>query len=550
MTLEDVLALTRRRIGAILCGLLAGIVLSTISLWLTPVTYTASAIAYVRVSVPASGPDQKSADSYYAASQLASQKVKAFVPVFTSESVAQGVIDALGLRTTPAQLARSISAKNEKNALTINVSASAPTAEEAQTIADETIRQADAQIKRLDGADSPIGVALMSSAGLSGATRSPSPAKRVGTGALSGIVVGYVSAFALDVLDRRIRSQSDVASVVDEPVLATIPRSVEMTRRRYSEAPDHRVEEALRKLRTNLRYTNIDKGLHTLVVTSAMQADGKSTVSANLARVMALSGLEVILVEGDLRKPTMSSTFDIDPSHPGLSHLLVGAASLESALVRPSVPGLQVIPAGDTPPNPSELLGSARMSELLTYLAADHVVIVDAPPVLPVTDAVALAENTDGVLLVVRSGRTTEDQLQQAVSSIRQGGGTVLGIALNQVSSSALGRLRYGETVYGYATEYRARPAGPPAPAAAPDAALEDIAESPPRHANRAPGLGGIERLRDAGHAEGAASTAEFIAMLARRRPAASRWSSSEARTWRSRAGALSATSPAITTKA
>lgn len=246
----------------------------------------------------------------------------------------------------------------------------------------------------------------------------------------------------------------------------------------------------------------------------------------------------------------MSSTFDIDPSHPGLSHLLVGAASLESALVRPSVPGLQVIPAGDTPPNPSELLGSARMSELLTYLAADHVVIVDAPPVLPVTDAVALAENTDGVLLVVRSGRTTEDQLQQAVSSIRQGGGTVLGIALNQVSSSALGRLRYGETVYGYATEYRARPAGPPAPAAAPDAALEDIAESPPRHANRAPGLGGIERLRDAGHAEGAASTAEFIAMLARRRPAASRWSSSEARTWRSRAGALSATSPAITTKA
>ena len=281
-----------------------------------------------------------------------------------------------------------------------------------------------------------------------------------------------------------------------------------------------------------------------------MQADGKSTVSANLARVMALSGLEVILVEGDLRKPTMSSTFDIDPSHPGLSHLLVGAASLESALVRPSVPGLQVIPAGDTPPNPSELLGSARMSDLLTYLAADHVVIVDAPPVLPVTDAVALAENTDGVLLVVRSGRTTEDQLQQAVSSIRQGGGTVLGIALNQVSSSALGRLRYGETVYGYASENRARPSGPPAPAAAPDAALEDIAESPPRHASRAPGLGGIERLRDAGHAEAAASTAEFIAMLTRRRPAASRWASSDARTWRSRTNALSAASPAITTKA
>ena len=556
MTLEDILALTRQRIGTILCGFLAGIILSTTYLWLTPVTYTASAIAYVRVSVPSQGADQERTDSYYAASQLASQKVKAFVPVFTSESVAQGVIDALGLRTTPAQLARSISAKNEKNALTINVSASAPTAEEAQTIADETIRQADAQIKRLDGADSPIGVALMSSAGLSGATRSPSPAKHIGIGALAGIVVGYASAFALDALDKRIRSQPDVASVVDEPVLATIPRSVEMTRRRYSETPDHGVEEALRKLRTNLRYTNIDKGIHTLVVTSALQGDGKSTVSANLARVMALSGLDVILVEGDLRKPTMSSTFDIDPSHPGLSHLLVGAVSLESALVHPSVPGLQVIPAGDTPPNPSELLGSDRMSDLLSYLSTDHVVIVDAPPVLPVTDAAALAENTDGVLLVVRSGRTTEDQLRQAASSVRQGGGTILGIVLNQVASSAFDRLRYGETVYGYTTDGR-RPPDPAAPAAAaPDAEPEGLAETPPRHAKRALGPGSAMRLKGTGHAErvehagGAASTAEFIAMLTRRRPAAGRWTSADARTWRSRAGALSTTPPTVTTKA
>lgn len=550
MTLEDILTLTRQRIGAILCGFLAGIILSAISLWLTPVTYTASAIAYVRVSVPSSGTDQRQADSYYAASQLASQKVKAFVPVFTSESVAQGVIDALGLRTTPAQLARSISAKNEKNALTINVTASAPTAEEAQAIADETILQADAQIKRLDGEDSPIGVVLMSSADLSGATRSPSPARRIGIGSLAGIVVGYASAFALDALDKRVRSQSDVASVVDEPILATIPRSAEMARRRYSETPDHRVEESLRKLRTNLRYTNIDKGLHTLVVTSAMQGDGKSTVSANLARVMALSGLDVILVEGDLRKPTMSSTFDIDQGHPGLSHLLVGAVSLESALVQPSVPGLQVIPAGDTPPNPSELLGSERMSDLLSFLANDHVVIIDAPPVLPVTDAVALAENTDGVLLVVRSGRTTEDQLRQAASSIRQGGGTVLGVALNQAPSSAVDRLRYGETVYGYTTDSHVQPSEPAAPAAAPPGAAPGGAAPPPRHANRALGLGPTKHADNAEHAGGAASTAEFVAMLTRRRPGASRWASTDARTWRSRVGTVGTTPPTITTKA
>ncbi|MFC2318582.1 MAG: hypothetical protein ACFNLP_02365 [Segatella oulorum] len=113
MTFEDVLTITRRRLSTILAGLLLGIVLSFIVLWLTPVTYTASAVAYVRVSVPSDGGDQRQTDSYYAASQLASQKVKAFVPVFTSESVAQGVIDALNLRTTPVRLSHSISAKNE-----------------------------------------------------------------------------------------------------------------------------------------------------------------------------------------------------------------------------------------------------------------------------------------------------------------------------------------------------------------------------------------------------------------------------------------------------
>ena len=388
MTFEDVLTITRRRLSTILAGLLLGIVLSFVVLWMTPVTYTASAVAYVRVSVPSDGGDQRQTDSYYAASQLASQKVKAFVPVFTSESVAQGVIDALDLRTTPVRLSHSISAKNEKNALTIDVSASAASAEDAQAIADETIRQADAQIKRLDGEDSPVGVALMSPSRLSGVTRSPSPPKYIGAGVVAGVLIGYSAAFILNALDKRVRSQSDVGSVVDEPVLAIIPRSAEISRSRYTETPDHKVEEALRKLRTNLRYTNIDKGLESVLVTSP-------------------------------------------------------------------VPGLQIIPAGDIPPNPSELLGSTRMSDLLSYLASDHVVIVDAPPVLPVTDAVALAEHTDGVLLVIRSGSTTEDQLRQAAASIRQGGGTVLGIALNQVPSSAFDRLRYGETVYGYAAADR-----------------------------------------------------------------------------------------------
>ena len=96
--------------------------------------------------------------------------------------------------------------------------------------------------------------------------------------------------------------------------------------------------------------------------------------------------------------------------------------------------------AGDSPPNPSELLGSSRLSELVKYLAADHVVIIDAPPVLPVTDAVALAEHVDGMLMIVRAGRTTSDQLRQAMTTLTRGGGKVIGLVLNQVAVSALGK--------------------------------------------------------------------------------------------------------------
>ena len=538
MTFEDVLKLTRQRIGAIAVGLVIGIALSLVSLWLTPITYTASAVAYVRVSVPSDSEDQSRADSYYAASQIASQKVKAFVPVFTSEPVAQGVINTLGLATTPAELSGSITATSEKNALTINVSAVAPTAAEAQAVADETVRQADAQIRRLEGSRSPVGLVLMSPSSMSGATRSPSLPKHLGLGGLGGVVLGYLLAFTRNALDKRVRSQSDVASVVEEPVLAAIPRSASIARDERSEDHDHRAEEALRKLRTNLRYANIDKGLRTLIVSSALQGDGKSTVSANLARVMALSGQDVILMEGDLRRPTMKDTFRMGAHHPGLSQLLVGATSLERALVRTPVAGLQVIPAGDTPPNPSELLGSTRMSELLSYLAADHVVIIDAPPILPVTDAVALAEHADGVLLVVRSGSTTQEQLRQAAPGLKQGGGAVLGVVLNQVPSSGFDRLRYGEDLYGYAATDYAPSSPSPKPPKGPRESVPRIMQEavpdtrgPADSANRTPGAGSDDG------AGSAPSTMDFIAMLERQRPTASRWTPAQAQTWRTRPG-------------
>ena len=400
MTFEELIKLTRRQVVAIAIGLFTGLFLSLVVVWLTPVSYKASADAYVRVTVSQDGEAPQQTDSYYAASQLATQKVKAFVPVFTSDAVAQGVIDSLGLDTTSAELSRSLSATNKNNTLTITVTATASSASEARSIADEVVRQSAEQVKQLEGEDSPVTVVLMSPSSLSATTRSPSVPTYLGGGILGGVLLGYALALGREVWDKRVRSASDIAAVIDRPVLGVIPASNAIAHGQVNADGGPGAEEAFRKLRTNLRYANVDEGVRSFVVTSGVQGDGKSTIAVNLARVMALAGQEVILIEGDLRRPRLKRLFNAGKNRPGLAQLLVGATSLESALVTTPVPGLRVIFAGDSPPNPSELLGSSRLSELVKYLAADHVVIIDAPPVLPVTDAVALAEHVDGMLMI------------------------------------------------------------------------------------------------------------------------------------------------------
>lgn len=449
MSFEDLLKLTRRRIGTILLFVILGIVGAVGVLWTVPVTYTASSTAYVRVAAPSGEDSGANANIYYAASQLASQKVKAFVPVFTTETVAKGAIDKLGLSVSPTDLASRVKATNTPNSLTIDISATAESPELARKIADEIVIQADEQISILEGQNSPVEVVLMSPSSLSSVEVHPSRPRYIVIGLALGLLAGYGVALARSLLDRRIHTAEDVENSFDVPLLGVVPKSSSVKRLEKSSSGDFRAEESLRKLRTNLRYANVDHEMRLIVVSSPMQGDGKSSVSSSLARVIALGGQDVILIDADLRRPTVKDTFGVSGSV-GLSQLLVGAASLDEAMVETSTPGLKVLPGGEIPPNPSELLGSKRMAELLTYLSQDHVVIVDAPPVLPVTDAVVLSKAADGLVMVIQSGRTTEDQLRHAVSNVIQGGGEVAGIVLNCVASSRLDRMRYGDSEYGY----------------------------------------------------------------------------------------------------
>ena len=198
--------------------------------------------------------------------------------------------------------------------------------------------------------------------------------------------------------------------------------------------PRSPISEAYRTLRTNIEFSSFDKKLRTLVVTSASPEEGKSTTLANLAVTMAQSGKKVILVDCDLRKPSQHAVFGLRNDR-GLTSLMIPDADLsQPPLQSTSQEGLQLLTAGPLPPNPSEMLGSRRMEEIIQGLKAlADVVIFDAPPILAVTDAAVLATKVDGVLLVVNAGGTKRDQLQKAHALLKKVNAPIIGAVLNNV---------------------------------------------------------------------------------------------------------------------
>jgi capsular exopolysaccharide synthesis family protein len=196
---------------------------------------------------------------------------------------------------------------------------------------------------------------------------------------------------------------------------------------------------------------NVDKPPRVIVVTSPLPGDGKSTTVANLAIAISAGGQQVVLIDADLRRPTVAKTFNL-VGGAGLTDVLAGRSNVADVLQPWGASGkLLILAAGQIPPNPSELLGSERMHELVASLAEHAIVLIDAPPLLPVTDAAILTHNTDGALIVASVGKTTIDALTKALSNVERANGTVLGIILNRVPRKGAGSSYYG---YRYGGDY------------------------------------------------------------------------------------------------
>ena len=287
----------------------------------------------------------------------------------------------------------------------------------------------------------------------------PTP-RRSGALALAvGLMLGVGFAFLRDYLDDSLRTKEDLEKATDLGVLAIIPAVAGWKRDgppnivTLSE-PTSAPAESYRSLRTSLQFLSLDRPMETIQVTSAAPGDGKTTTVANLAVSLARAGQRVVVLDADLRRPRIHQFFGVN-NGVGLTSVLIGEVPLNEAIQR--VPGesrLALLASGPLPPNPSELLSSKRTASLLTSLreSAD-VVIIDSPPVLPVTDASILAGLVDATVVVATSGRATRRGVHRAVESLRLVGAPIVGAVLNAVRAD--GGAGYGDG-YGYGYSYSA----------------------------------------------------------------------------------------------
>lgn len=258
--------------------------------------------------------------------------------------------------------------------------------------------------------------------------------------AVIGAMLAVGAAFLIEYLDDTVKTADDVDRVAGLSTLGAITRlknaggSHQLIAWLKTKAPE---SEAYRTLRTNIQFSSVDKPVKTLLVTSSSPGEGKSTTTANLAVVLAQTGQKVIVVDTDLRRPVLHRVFDV-PNNTGLTSALLAndTGRVVEHMQATEVDNLTVLTSGPIPPNPSELLGSLRMGALVEALSGQaDIVIFDSPPVLAVTDAVVLARQVDGVLLVVDAGHTKEHALAAAASELQKTGGNVLGVALNRLDS-------------------------------------------------------------------------------------------------------------------
>lgn len=457
MELRDYLRILRQSWVLIVLLTLLGIGAGAAYSIITTPKFSSSAKVFVSTSAGSTVSELQQGNTF------TQQRVKTYADLATTPIVLLPVIEELSLETSAQDLAQQITATAPLDTSLIEITATDADPELAAAVAtavSDSLTQVVQTIEASEAEDgttrSAVKLTLVQHAAVPESPVSPNVPLNVALGGLVGLALGIGIAVLRETLDTRIRNERDVELVTDTPIIGGIvfdPKASERPLIVHADPQSPRAE-SFRTLRTNLYFVDAGRSSRAFVVTSSVESEGKSTTTANLAIALSDAGARVLLVEADLRRPKVAEYLGLEGAV-GLSDLLIGRADLQDVVQRWGRNSLFVLPAGAIPPNPSELLGSKAMISLIAELDRSFdVVLFDAPPLLPVTDAAILARNVGGAIVIAAAGRTHRGQLKGAMAALANVDAPVSGIVLTMLPTKGPDAYGYGRYGYGYGYGY------------------------------------------------------------------------------------------------
>jgi len=389
-------------------------------------------------------------------STFTEKQMASYAQVATSPLVLDEVIRELSLPMSADDLAEDVSVSTTLNTVVLEVLATNSDPAQAAAIANAVADQLKTAAGRLsperpDGSEA-VRATVLAAATVPSSASSPMLSRNVAIGLLLGTIAGVVLAIGRDVMDTKVRTEEDIRRVTDRAILGVVPFDAAAPEQPVTmrDNPLGPRSEAVRRLRTNLQFIEVVDRSNSLVITSSIPGEGKTTTFLNLAVSLADAGQRVLLIDADLRRPSVAKTLGLEGAV-GLTTILLGRADLEDVVQPWQATGVDVLPAGQIPPNPSELLGSKAMKSLLASVSNKYdMVLLDSPPIMPVTDAAVLSRLAGGLLLIVGTDRVHRAQLHQTLESLERAGGTILGLVANRIARRDTAAYRYGsDYVYG-----------------------------------------------------------------------------------------------------
>ena len=467
MTIQDYVKLLRAQ-WVVICVTIAVAVLGAvgISLLTTPL-YEASTRLFVSTTSGSSLSD------VYQGNRFSQERVVSYAELLMGETLAQRTIDKLSLDMSAEELQDNVKASAKLDTVLINVAVLDESPVRARDIADALSNEFVVMVRELetpeDGARPDARVVVEQRASIPENPVSPKTTRNLLIGLALGVLLGIGLAVLRDLLDNTVKDRKALEEITGAGIVGSIPLDKELRKKPAIsfDNDNSAISEAFRKLRTNLQFLAVDNPPRVIVVTSSVPNEGKSTTAINIALALAEAEHNVVLVDGDMRRPMLHKYLDL-VGPVGFSTVLAGRASLSEALQKTRFPGLTVLTSGAVPPNPSELLGSLAARKLLSELRAQFdYVIVDSTPLLAVTDAAILAAGADGVLIMARFGQTKREQLTHAVGNLEDVGAPLLGAVFTMMPTRGNASYSYNYTYYGDDSARRSSRREPPAEPAA-----------------------------------------------------------------------------------